>query len=196
MTCEGGVPEIPAVVNSDNVTDELIEALIRMPKELTAKRIRSPKKRPGCTELAYDLKAVGGIHTFCMRIVRNKISYMKYSIILNYVNEESENVILFRCNDAHSDIAHTDPLHSVPHAHLITAAEWRNCSRNNPRRSKLEVDYITAQEALDFFRNYCNIIGDVRFFQIDSIEEDDISPENENQITIEDIKGKENDYNN
>lgn len=180
-------------VNNFNVTEDYIDNLIFCEKKVISRRKTQPKKSGKSYISQYQLENASG-ENFIMRIRVHSEFRNNFSVILSYIDEADNDIILMRCNGPHQNLARNN-YDAITHIHRLTAKDWSNGSFKNPP-FLCEASYAAdVNKALNFFRNYCNIEGDDRFFLFQfpnmRYQSEDIDDNiTENQISFDDLLGR------
>lgn len=181
---------LPDIVTHENVNNDIIDLLIKMPKFIENKRLPSFKDVRANWIRKFDLLSEDARFSFTMRISVSKHQHDSYSIILNYNPPNMDTVILLRCNGAHQTEESRNIFHSQCHIHRISEGRWKQNVNLSPHSKQTEAaDYTDIQSAILFFINYCNVTGNESFFEYNGYIDSKIRNDkyNSKQLSFQDF---------
>jgi len=141
-------------------TQNEIDNLIKCPKVITNPPKRVMTLDNGHYRNNMELKSEDGQHIFHVFIRENAKFAENFSIGLDYLPPEGESICLFRCNGPHGE--HSNDLTTTHHyaCHVHVAKDYNiNAGRKSELYAETTASYISFEEALLHFLNYCNIKG-------------------------------------
>ncbi len=138
-------------------TDEIIMNLITCEKEMIEGVKKATTNRDGFTKHTFDCRSTDGMHSFYCFITQNTFFVENFSIGLSHnPSDQKGKIVLLRVNGIHGG-TELFPHHAEPHLHFASA-ERINAGLKAEGRIEPTTEYITIDEAKQFFVRYINII--------------------------------------